>query len=73
MCKRYLLKESREDCLISFKLPLELFEALSVRAKVLGRGFETELKIRFARSLFRDQVRDGTDELLEAIYYSEEG
>ena len=72
MWTKYSLKEVREDCLINFKLPSELFEALSVRAKVLGRGFETELRIRLARSLLRDELRDRTDELLEAIYYSEE-
>ena len=72
MWTKYALRESRDDCFMTFKLPFHLFEKLSVRAKVLGRDFETELKLRLARSLFADELRDRTDELLEAIYYSEE-
>ena len=72
MYMKYSLKESGGDCLMTFKFPTELCEAVAVRAKVFGRSFETEMKLRLLRSLSKDELRDKTDELLEAIYYSEE-
>ncbi len=72
MCVSYSLKESGRDCLVNIKLPLELYESLCTRAKVFGRKLEIELKLRLVRSLLKDDLRDRTDELLQAIYYSEE-
>ncbi len=68
-----ILRESGGDCLVGFKIPIELYDALAVRARVFGRGVETEIKVRLLRSMGKHDFQDKTDEVIEAIYYSEEG
>ncbi len=68
-----ILRESGGDCLVGFKIPMELYDALAVRARVFGRQVETEIKVRLLRSMGKDDFQDKKDQFIEAIYYSEQG
>ena len=72
MWTNYRLLPKSSDPVATFHLPVEILNDLKSRAKVLGRSVETEFKLRLIRSLEADKARDLSDQLLEAIYYSEE-
>ena len=72
MWTQYSLEKKKTDPIVTFHLPDEIIRDIESRAKVFGRSFEVEFKLRLIRSLERDNAMDQSDQLLEAIFYSEE-
>lgn len=72
MWTRYSLKKMKSDPVVTFHLPDEIIKDIESRAKIFGRSFDMEFKLRLMRSLEKDNAMDESDNLLEAIFYSEE-